>query len=105
MNLSAWMVNTINIRRASTVGNDGDLTYAAAVEVACRQEDTQKIVRDPDGVEMQASNVIATTTQILWDDLIWLENEDPDTDASHRIISLRSAEDKQGNNRLYEVYL
>ena len=99
------MVNTINIRRATGKGNDGDLTYAAAVEVACRQENTDKIIKDRYGAEVQASNVIATTTEVQWDDLLWLEDEDPATDDSHRIISLRSASDKNGSNTLYEVYL
>lgn len=105
MNVSAWLVDTIHIARPVGLGADGGRVYADAVAIQARQENTQKIVRSKTGAELQASHVLATDTEIAWGDLVWLTSEVPATDEPHRIIGLKSACDKHGHNRLFEVYL
>jgi hypothetical protein len=107
MNLTDWFNDTINVASADgTKDNYGARGYAAYRAVDARVEQTDKIVKDQNGNELQAKYWISTAEVMHWTDRIWVPGENPVTDEPHTVIQLKTARLKRATDwRHYEVML
>jgi hypothetical protein len=105
MSRASWYVDTITVKSVTGKGTHGDPSFGSNTEVKARVEYGVKLIRDRYNNEQQSIAKIATDTEILWDDRIWLPDQTPATDDPYRPIDIKSAANKAGVSKLYEVYL
>jgi len=86
--------------------SSGDPAYNAQATAVCRHEIGTFLVKDEEGVERQATDRVATETDIPANARIWLPGDDTsDANESRQIISRRKASNPSGSITLVEIFL
>lgn len=110
MLLNSWLIHACTRARRTSVSSKGDPTYGSQATFRARVEKESAVVTDRAGKEVSTSYVLATTTEIAYDDRIWLPAIDgepaDDTSAladAHLPVSITNATTKLGTQGLWIV--
>ena len=104
MNFGHWLTQTISV--ASVTGKDtaGRLTYGAARSVKARVEQSRRMLRRPNGDEVQATHRVYAAEAILINDRIWLPGQNSAVvEGSRTPVAVTSSSDRVGTATLYTV--
>lgn len=110
MLVNSWLIHTCTRARRTGVSSKGDPTYGSQATFRARVEKDFQVVTSKDGKTVSTRFVLATTTEIAYDDRIWLPAiaGEPADDTSaladaHLPVSITTATTKVGTQRLYIV--